>query len=192
MREADVSAVHATARTFSAAARRRNRSPRDCSGSLPLEAALRNCRDILRQASGGAAVALSKVQSVDQRMRLECGVGFRQLRTCRRTRPGQLRATCCREQMQRYPMKPAGRSEGCGRKAKRRGDTLHTAHDAPLEMPDRSRAEPLHRHAAGTPPRTAAAGRRRRSWPQDATNITHDKGRYHTQESWKGLLSQRK
>ena len=33
---------------------------------------------------------LSKVQSVDQRMRLECGVGFRQLRTCRRTRPGQL------------------------------------------------------------------------------------------------------
>jgi len=23
-------------------------------------------------------------------MRLECGVGFRQLRTCRRTRPGQL------------------------------------------------------------------------------------------------------
>jgi len=26
---------------------------------------------------------------VDQRMRLECGVGFRQLRTCRRTRPGQ-------------------------------------------------------------------------------------------------------
>ena len=37
--------------------------------------------------------ALSKVQSVDQRMRLECGVGFRQLRTCRRTRPGQLCAT---------------------------------------------------------------------------------------------------
>ena len=28
-------------------------------------------------------MALSKVQSVDQRMRLECGVGFRQLRTCR-------------------------------------------------------------------------------------------------------------
>jgi uncharacterized NAD(P)/FAD-binding protein YdhS len=27
---------------------------------------------------------LSKVQSVDQRMRLECGIGFRQLRTCRR------------------------------------------------------------------------------------------------------------
>jgi hypothetical protein len=34
--------------------------------------------------------ALSKVQSVDQRMRLECGVGFHQLRTCRRTRPGEL------------------------------------------------------------------------------------------------------
>ena len=33
---------------------------------------------------------LTKVQSVDQRMRLACGVGFRQLRTCRRTRPGQL------------------------------------------------------------------------------------------------------
>src|SRR5260370_23934450 len=47
-------------------------------------------------------------------------------------------------------MKPGnGRSEGSGRKAKRRGDTLHTAHDAPLEMPDRSRAEPLHLRAAG-------------------------------------------
>ena len=33
------------------------------------------------------------IQSVDQRMRLECGVGFRQLRTCRRIRPGQLSAT---------------------------------------------------------------------------------------------------
>jgi hypothetical protein len=33
---------------------------------------------------------LSKVQSVDQRTRLECGVGFRQLRKCRRTCPGQL------------------------------------------------------------------------------------------------------
>jgi len=39
-------------------------------------------------------VELSKVQSVDQRMRLERGVGFRQLRTCRRRRPGQLWATC--------------------------------------------------------------------------------------------------
>ena len=38
----------------------------------------------------GYAVALSKVQSVDQQMRLECGVDFRQLRTCRRIRPRQL------------------------------------------------------------------------------------------------------
>jgi hypothetical protein len=37
-----------------------------------------------------SAGRLSKVQSVDQQMRLECGVGFRQLRTCRRTCPGQL------------------------------------------------------------------------------------------------------
>ena len=52
---------------------------------------------------------LSKVQSVDQRMRLACGVGFRRLRTCRRTRPGRyvpnkrhsrivIRAPCRREQ----------------------------------------------------------------------------------------------
>src|SRR5262245_38434639 len=34
-------------------------------------------------------------------------------------------------------------------KQKRRGDTLHPAHDAPLEMPDRSRVEPLHVRAAG-------------------------------------------
>ena len=33
---------------------------------------------------------LSKVESADQRMRLECGVAFCQLRTCRRARPGQL------------------------------------------------------------------------------------------------------
>ena len=43
---------------------------------------------------------LSKVQSVDQRMRLECGVGFRQMRTYRRTRPGQLCAITSWEQMQ--------------------------------------------------------------------------------------------
>ena len=42
------------------------------------------------------AERLNKVQSVDQRMRLECGVGFRQLRTCRRIRPGQLCAMCGR------------------------------------------------------------------------------------------------
>ena len=40
--------------------------------------------------AASARAGLSKVQSVDQRMRLECGVGFRQLRTCRRIRPGQL------------------------------------------------------------------------------------------------------
>ncbi len=40
-------------------------------------------------------------------------------------------------------MKPGnGRSESCGRKAKRRGDTLHTAHDAPLEIPDRPERSP--------------------------------------------------
>ena len=33
----------------------------------------------------GLPWGLSKVQSVNQRMRLECGVGFRQLRTCRRS-----------------------------------------------------------------------------------------------------------
>ena len=43
---------------------------------------------------------LSKVQLVDQRMRLECGVGFRQPRTRRRTRPGQLCANSGREQTQ--------------------------------------------------------------------------------------------
>ncbi len=49
---------------------------------------------LVRQVLGAIAqfekATLSKVQSVDQRMRLECGVGFRQLRTCRRIRPGQL------------------------------------------------------------------------------------------------------
>jgi hypothetical protein len=35
------------------------------------------------------------------------------------------------------------------------GDTLDTAHDAPLEMPDRSRAEPLHLDAAGAQAGTA-------------------------------------
>jgi len=41
-----------------------------------------------------------------------------------------------------YPMKPGnGRSEDCGR------NTQHIAHEAPLEMPDQSRAEPLHLRA---------------------------------------------
>src|SRR5216684_1048847 len=62
-------------------------------------------------------------------------------------------------------MKPGnGRSEGCGRKAKRRGDTLHTAHDAPLEMPDRCRAEV---HAAGA---QAGAARARDDRPAVQTH----------------------
>jgi hypothetical protein len=36
-------------------------------------------------------------------------------------------------------------------------DALHIAHDAPLEMPDRSRAEHLHLRAAGA--QAGAAGR---------------------------------
>ena len=36
----------------------------------------------------GGVMALLSNQSVDRRMGLERGVGFRQLRTCRRTRPG--------------------------------------------------------------------------------------------------------
>ena len=36
------------------------------------------------------AELIKKVPSVDQRMCPECGVGFRQQRPCRRTRPGQL------------------------------------------------------------------------------------------------------
>ena len=43
----------------------------------------------------------SKVQSVDHRMRLECGVCFRQLGTCRRIRPGQL----CAANRRRWPAK---------------------------------------------------------------------------------------
>ena len=61
-----------------------------------------------RQRLGGATVALSKVQSVDQRMRLECGVGFRQLRTCRRIRPGQLCANNGRERVQQWMHQKAG------------------------------------------------------------------------------------
>jgi hypothetical protein len=45
-----------------------------------------------RNRTSSTPPTLSKVPSVDQRMRLECGVRFRQLRTRRRTRPGQLRA----------------------------------------------------------------------------------------------------
>jgi hypothetical protein len=61
---------------------------------------------------------ISKVQSVDQRMRLECGVGFRQLRTCRRTRPGQLCATSGCEQSQQtnslYSITSSARASSVG------------------------------------------------------------------------------
>jgi hypothetical protein len=54
-------------------------------------------------------------------------------------------ATCCREQMQRTSYETGQWSiRGLRSKSKTAWDTLHTAHDAPLEMPDRSRAEPLH------------------------------------------------
>jgi hypothetical protein len=43
---------------------------------------------VLSGFGGLNAGRLRKVQSVDQRMRLEGGVGFRELRTCRRTHPG--------------------------------------------------------------------------------------------------------
>ena len=49
-------------------------------------------------------LGLSKVQSVDQRTSLGCGVGFRQLRTCRRIRPGQLLAKTCRSRCSNAPL----------------------------------------------------------------------------------------
>jgi hypothetical protein len=58
---------------------------------LNLDRVARQERDRRRRGPGFArCIELSKVQSVDQRMRLECGVGFRQLRTCRRIRPRQV------------------------------------------------------------------------------------------------------
>jgi len=81
-------------------------SPATTSGNYPGETRRSPLRRPIRDATirflaGGSARAhelpllqshrlLSKVQLVDQRMRLECGVGFRQLRTWRGTRPGQL------------------------------------------------------------------------------------------------------
>jgi len=57
---------------------------------------------ILCAAAGGGPQAAhlpkqARFSRLNQRMRLECGVGFRQLRTCRRTRPGQLCAISRRE-----------------------------------------------------------------------------------------------
>ena len=65
------------------------RSAREAQGSV-WQAGARGAPGPESAQAAFAGARLSKVQSVDQRMRLECGVGFRQLRTCRRTRPGQL------------------------------------------------------------------------------------------------------
>ena len=71
--------------------RPRRTTPHHAHGRTILRAATRPACRVARRYP-----RLSKVQSVDQRMRLECGVGFRQLRTCRRIRPGQLCAMCGR------------------------------------------------------------------------------------------------
>ena len=70
--------------------------------------------DLRRDGSAGERYSAYKVQSVDQRMRLECGVGFRQLRTCRRTRPGQLcanRDSSHRSKPHPYSIPTAARAE---------------------------------------------------------------------------------
>src|SRR5258705_7739567 len=41
-------------------------------------------------ASGSRALGYARFSRLTNGCALECGVGFRQLRTCRRTRPGQL------------------------------------------------------------------------------------------------------
>ena len=71
------------------------RGPESCCRAFPWQRGASRTRLVPATSAG---VGLSKVQSVDQRMRLECGVGFRQLRTCRRTRPGQLGAARVRHQ----------------------------------------------------------------------------------------------
>ena len=67
-----------------------------------------------------SSVDLSKVQSVDQRKRLECGVGFCHPRTCRRTRSGRL---CAKERHRVHLRRPTTPSEArqC-RPAKRNRD----------------------------------------------------------------------
>jgi hypothetical protein len=86
-------------------------------GSRPLRrlvAALGLQRSRL-EAMNFTSVEPKQVQSVDQGMRLECGVGFRQLRTYRRTRPGlwakRRRHTGLRQGYQlknrwRHPLRP--------------------------------------------------------------------------------------
>src|SRR5919106_2918087 len=61
------------------------------------------------------------------------------------------------------------------------GDTLHTAHDAPLGMPDRSRAEPLHLHAAGAQAGAARArddrparGGGAEAWPAKIRAVSYE------------------
>ena len=78
---------------------------------------------------------LSKVQSVDQRMRLECGVGFRQLQTCGRTRPGQLSAKTGREQMQQHAVRGRqGYSITSSARARSVGGTLRSRAFAVLRL----------------------------------------------------------
>ena len=84
-------------------AERRSRMSRTSGSSLAAADPARGGHPALPHWLQTRAERLSKVQSVDQRMRLECGVGFHQLRTYRRARPGQLCANCCREQLHQNP-----------------------------------------------------------------------------------------
>jgi hypothetical protein len=65
--------------------------------------------------------SLSKVLLVDQRMRLECGGGFRQLRTCSRKRPGQLWAKSGHLPRAKIsaPVTLSRRQPSCGSEARR-------------------------------------------------------------------------
>ena len=76
----------------------------------------RDCAEVRSQEYGstlGRLHLLSKVQSVDQGMRLGMRVGARQLRTCRPTRPGQLCArqlTSASQRKERYPITSSART----------------------------------------------------------------------------------
>ena len=54
----------------------------------------------VRTREGSPLIKLRNSAARFSRLTNGCGVGFRQLRTCRRTRPGQLCDRSCREQMQ--------------------------------------------------------------------------------------------
>jgi hypothetical protein len=84
-------ALHATCRPRRRSSRRPGKRSRRGTASISSRRLSAPCT------SATTVDWLSKVQSVDQRMRLECGVGVRQRRTCRRTRPGQL---CARRRHQ--------------------------------------------------------------------------------------------